>query len=96
MHDATGSLNGRGYLLEPRQFTGVVTVTAVSRLEMLPGPEPRCPGSAVDAINADGDGVDELVILAPCSDFTETGQAGNVYVLGDPNRHRVYLSASSR
>ncbi len=84
-------LSGRGYVLEPLQITGSVTVTSASRLDVVSYKDARCLGEAVDAMDLDGDGVSDLVISAPCTDYPEGNLPGTVYVVSYPIRFRSFL-----
>jgi hypothetical protein len=84
-------LSGRGYVLEPLEITGQVTVTSVSKLDLLPYKDARGLGKAVEAIDLDADGTSELVISAPWSDYAGSSLPGTLYVVSYPIHNRVYL-----
>jgi hypothetical protein len=84
--------SGRGYVLEPLQIpAGQVTVTAVSRLDIIPYRDARCLGSAVTAMDLDGDRVSDLVLNAPCTDYPEANLPGAVFVISYPDHFRSFL-----
>jgi hypothetical protein len=84
-------LSGRGYVLEPLQITGQVTVTAVSQLDVIPYKDARCLGEAVTAMDLNGDSVSDLVMNAPCTDYPEGNLPGTVYVVSYPSHFRSFL-----
>jgi hypothetical protein len=89
-------LPGRGYVLEPLQFTGPVTVTAVSQLEILPYEGAQCLGISTEAMDLDQDGFDDLVISAPCTDYPEDSLPGTVYALSYPIHFKFSLPLINR
>jgi hypothetical protein len=84
-------LSGQSYVLEPLQITGMVTVTAVSQLNVIPYWNARCLGEAVHAMDLNGDGIGDLVMSAPCTNYPEGNLPGTVYVVSYPVHFRVYL-----
>jgi hypothetical protein len=85
-------LSGRGYVLEPLDVTGYLSVTAASRLEVLPYRFARGLGWAVEALDLDGSGVSDLVISAPWTNYPEGNLPGTVYVISYPIRAEIFLS----
>jgi hypothetical protein len=57
--------SGRGYVLEPLQISGLVSVTAASQLEVIPDADPRCWAEAVAAMDWNGDAISDLVLPGP-------------------------------
>jgi hypothetical protein len=85
-------LSGRGYVIEPLQFTGMVTVTAVSQLDVIPYKDSRCLGLDVDAMDFDGDGINDMLISSPCTDDPEGTLPGSAFAISYPIHYRIYLS----
>ena len=88
--------SGRGYVLEPLQISGFVTVTAVSQLDILPYKDARCPGMSTDAMDMDNDGFDDLLISAPCTDYPEGNLPGVVYAISYPIHYKISLPLIQR
>jgi hypothetical protein len=83
--------SGRGYVLEPLQIEGQAAVTAVSRLNIVRDESAKCLGSAVAAMDLNGDHVKDLVLSAPCTDFSESDLPGIMYVVSYPDHFRSFL-----
>jgi len=83
--------SGRSYVLEPLQIAGLVTVTAVSQLDVIPYKDVRCLGEAVTAMDLNGDRMSDLVMNAPCTDTPEGNLPGTVYVVSYPSHFRSFL-----
>jgi hypothetical protein len=84
-------LSGRGYVLEPLQITEMVTVTAVSQLNILPYKDARCLGEPVHAMDLNGDGFSDPMISSPCTDYPEGNLPGTVFVVSYPIHSRILL-----
>ena len=81
---------GGGYVLEPLEISGLVTVTAVSRLDAVPYRDAIGLGEVVSAVDLDDDGASDLVLAAP-SDGPEDSLPGTVYVISYPFCSQLYL-----
>jgi hypothetical protein len=84
-------LSGRGYVLEPMAFTGSLSVTAASRLEILPYHSARGLGWTIDTLDFDGNGHTDLAISAPWTNYPEGNLPGTVYVISYPLRAEIFL-----
>jgi len=82
---------GRGYLVEPLEVQGTVSITTAAKLKIVPNLDSDCLGMLVAAMNADGDGADEMVLGAPCTGAPTRHLPGSVYILADPNQFKGYL-----
>jgi hypothetical protein len=83
--------SGRGFMLEPLEISDTVTVTAVSKLDLIPYPDARGIGYAVSAIDLDDDGIRELAIGAPYPDMLGENLPGTVYLIAYPGRNQAFL-----
>jgi hypothetical protein len=83
--------SGRGYVLEPLQITGQVSVSTVSQFDIVPYRDARCLPEAVSAMDFNGDGVSDLVLSAPCTDYTQGNLRGAVYIISYPDHFRSRL-----
>jgi hypothetical protein len=89
-------LSGRGYVLEPLQISGFMTVTAASQLDILPYKDARCLGALTSSMDLDQDGFDDLLISAPCPDYPEGNLPGTVYAISYPIHYRISLPLIQR
>jgi len=84
-------LSGQGYVLEPLQLSGMMTVTAASQLDIAPYKDARALGVAVNAMDLDGDGIRDLVLSAPGSNYPEGNLPGTVYIVAYPTYFSAFL-----
>lgn len=82
---------GSAYLLDPLQLSGTISVTDAARLEIMPLPDVNCLGSVVESMDADGDGVADMVISAPCTEPPEANLYASVYIIPYPSQFKQRL-----
>lgn len=82
---------GRAYLLDPLRLNGTVSVTDSARLKIMPMPAVNCLGYVAESMDADGDGVTDMVISAPCTDPPEANLHAGVYIIPYPSQFKQRL-----
>lgn len=80
-----------GYVLEPMQISGTITVTAVSRLDILSYEDTIGLGWAVNSMDLDADGFTDLLISAPGYQYPANELPGTVYAISYPFHFRMAL-----
>lgn len=89
-------LIGSGYVLEPLQLSGNLAVTAASQLDILPYPGGYALGWSADAVDLDGDGVQDLILGAPAEGYPEFTLPGAVFAISYPFRFNLFLPSIHR